>query len=218
MNYIVIDLEYNQNFDFRTGQKAPSNPLMPLEVIQIGAIKLDSVLNIVDRFGTTVRPHLYKGLNPFVAKVTGLSNDVLRNSPSFSQAYRGLVNFIGRESAVLCFWGSDDMKELLRNALYFGQKPRALPLKYINVQSLASVHFDLPSKQQKSLCSVVDSLKIDAALPFHNAPNDAFYTAEIFSRIYHEEKINLIKFDLEQLIKRNKEIKQEASNDGNGGN
>ena len=211
MNYIVMDLEYNQNFDFKTGSKAPSNPLLPLEIIQIGAVKLDDARNIVDRFGTTVRPRLYRGLNPFVAKVTGLSGDILRNSPSFPQAYRGLVKFIGRGRIPLCFWGCDDMKELFRNILFFGQNPKSLSLKYINVQSLASVHMDLPPKHQLALATVVNSLDIQSDLPYHNAPNDAFYTAQIFRRIYDAEKINLLKFDLERLIQQNHEIEARES-------
>jgi len=206
MNYIVIDLEFNQSFDFRKGAKAPSNPLMPLEIIQIGAVKLDGQRNFVDRFGTTVRPKLYRGLNPFVAKVTGLSKDTLRNSPSFAQAYRGLLKFIGNKRATLCFWGNDDMRELLRNILYYELGTRSIPLKYINVQSLASLHLDLPAKQQIALSTVVSTLEIEADLPFHNAPNDAFYTALIFQQIYDTEKINLITFDLAQLKERNAEI------------
>ena len=206
MNYIVIDLEFNQSFDFRTGKKAPSNPLMPLEIIQIGAVKLDGRRNFVDRFGTTVRPRLYRGLNPFVAKVTGLSKDTLRNSPTFAQAYRGLINFIGKERATLCFWGNDDIKELFRNAMFCRQNIRALPLKYINVQSLASLHLDLPAKQQVALSTVVQTLNIRADLPFHSAPNDAFYTAQIFKRVYDEEKVNLLTFDLARLKQRNEDI------------
>jgi len=206
MNYIVIDLEFNQNFDFRKGAKAASNPLMPLEIIQIGAVKLDGQRNMIDRFGTTVRPRLYRGLNPFVAKVTGLSKDTLRNSPSFAQAYRGLLNFIGKERAILAFWGNDDMKELFRNILYSKLSTRALPLKYINVQSLASLHLDLPAKQQMGLASVVETLNIPAELPFHSAPNDAFYTAQIFQIAYDQEKINLITFDLARLKERNADI------------
>jgi DNA polymerase III epsilon subunit-like protein len=208
MNYIVIDLEFNQNFDFRTGTKMPSNPLMPLEIIQIGAIKLDERHNFIDRFGTTVRPRLYRGLNPFVAKVTGLSKDTLRNSPTFAQAYRGLINFIGKERAILCFWGNDDMKELFRNILFCKLNTRAMPLKYINVQSLASLYLDLPAKQQMGLAWVVQTLELKADLPFHSAPNDAFYTAQIFRHVYDEKKINLITFDLAQLKERNAGIIQ----------
>ena len=95
------------------------------------------------------------------------------------------------------------MKELFRNILYCKQSTRPLPLKYINVQSLASLHLDLPAKQQIALATVVKTLDIRADLPFHNAPNDAFYTAQIFRRTYDKDKINLITFDLAQLKERN---------------
>lgn len=209
MNFIVIDLEYNQNFNFKTGSKAPSNPFLPLEIIQIGAVKVDGQHNIVDKFGTMVRPSIYRGLNPFVAKVTGLSAAALRRSPPFSAAYRGLVNFIGTSRSPLCFWGSDDMRELYRNILFFGQNPRLLSKKYINVQSLASAHLDLPTKQQLALGTVVKFLGLDCDIPFHNAPNDALYTAQIFTRIYDEEKINMLTFDLRRLIQHNNELEME---------
>ena len=207
MNYIVIDLEYNQSFDFKAGTKGPTNPFLPLEVIQIGAVKLDAGLQIIDKFGTTVAPKLYRGLNPFVAKVTGLTVQQLRNSPPFNAAYRGLLRFIGKEKAILCFWGNDDMRELFRNILFSKQNPKRLPLKYINIQQLASVHLELPGKQQMSLAAVVENLGIDTPLPFHIAVNDAFYTAEIFRRIYNKESINTLSFDLQKLILHNLELK-----------
>ena len=214
MNYIVIDMEYNQNFDFAIGAKAPSNPFLPLEIIQIGAVKVDARLDIVAKYSSCVCPRVYPRLNPFVAKVTGLSNKTLQKSPYFAQAFAELANFVGRGKSVLCFWGKDDMKELFRNILYFKQKPKLLPRKYINVQSLASVHLNLPAKQQLNLASVVNFLEIEATLPFHDAPNDAFYTAQIFKRIYNEEKPNMLYFDLGQLIQHNKKLETGAAYDG----
>jgi len=207
MNYIVIDLEYNQNFDFTTGARAPSNPLLPLEIIQFGAIKLDKNLEIIDQFGTMVAPGLYRRLNPFVAKVTGFDNRTLRESPPFSVAYNGLLRFMGRgKGNVLCFWGNDDMKELLRNAIFYGQNPKFLPLNYINIQQLASVFFEHPPSQQMALRTAVENLDIDASLPFHNAVNDAIYTAEVFKCIYDPENVKIIRFNLEKLIQNHAEI------------
>jgi len=141
-----------------------------------------------------------------VARVTGLTKDALRNSPSFAQAFNGLIKFIGKERATLCFWGNDDMRELFRNILYCRQSARRLPLKYINVQRMASLHLDLPAKQQMGLATVVNALDIEADLAFHSAPNDAFYTAEIFRLVYNEDNIELVTFDLEQLKQRNASI------------
>jgi len=212
MNFIVIDLEFNQNFDFKAGARAQSNPLLPLEIIQIGAIKLDENLQAVDKFGTMVGPRLYRKLNPFVAKVTGLSNRVLRMSPPFRVAFRGLQRFIGHDrNTLLCFWGNDDVKELFRNALFYKQNLESLPRYYINVQQLASIHLEAPMSQQMALRTVVENLGIKADLPFHNAVNDAHYTAEIFRRIYKGGETPPLCFDLEKLIRRNEQILAELA-------
>ena len=209
MNYIVIDLEFNQNFDFKEGSRAPSNPLMPLEIIQIGAVKLNKNMEIVDKFGTMVAPRLYRKLNPFVARVTGLSNRILRMSPPFHVAYRGLQRFIGRSpNTVLCFWGNDDIKELFRNALFYKLNAEGMPKKYINVQRMASVYLEAPASQQMALRTVVETLEIEAHMPFHNAVDDALYTAHVFTRIFKVNGVDEvpIHFDLEKLKARNAEI------------
>ena len=36
MNYIVLDLEFNQAFPFKSGKKVEPNPECPFEIIQIG--------------------------------------------------------------------------------------------------------------------------------------------------------------------------------------
>ena len=41
MNYIVLDLEFNQAFPFKSGKKVEPNPECPFEIIQIGAVKLN---------------------------------------------------------------------------------------------------------------------------------------------------------------------------------
>lgn len=46
MNYIVFDLEWNQNPD---GRKHPDSRL-PFEIIEIGAVKLNEKREIVDTF------------------------------------------------------------------------------------------------------------------------------------------------------------------------
>ena len=53
MNYIVLDLEFNQPYNFKTGKRSPLVAECPFEIIQIGAVKLDENFNITG-----------KGLNP----------------------------------------------------------------------------------------------------------------------------------------------------------
>ena len=204
MNYIVIDLEYNQNFDFKVRNRAPSDPLLPLEVIQIGAVKLAGNMSVSGSFSTLVKPTLYPRLNPFVSKVTGLKTADLGKAPCFPDGYRNLMSFIGRRKTVLCFWGNDDMKHLCRNALYYQLNLDIMPLRYINIQKMVSLHLKMPPKKQLSLKTVVDKFGLTPDLPFHSAVNDAHYTARIFKHIYNPNKsaneLDIMTFDLENFV------------------
>ena len=58
MNYIVLDLEWNQPY---SKEKRYSNgvPVMS-EVIQLGAVKLDSKLEVMGKFERNICPVFYK--------------------------------------------------------------------------------------------------------------------------------------------------------------
>ena len=63
MNYIVLDLEWNQS---NTG-KEPQVKELPFEIIDIGAVKLDDGRRKVGEYNQLVRPSVYTQMH----KVTG---------------------------------------------------------------------------------------------------------------------------------------------------
>lgn len=56
MNYIVFDLEWNQN---PAGKKS-RNDKLPFEIIEIGAVKVNSRKEITDSFHRLIKPQVYK--------------------------------------------------------------------------------------------------------------------------------------------------------------
>ena len=48
MSYIVLDLEFNQAYDFEKNKTILLIPSCRFEIIQIGAVKLDNNFNIID--------------------------------------------------------------------------------------------------------------------------------------------------------------------------
>ena len=126
MNYIVLDLEFNQSFPFKSGRKVEPNPECPFEIIQIGAVKLNEAFEQIDTFNALIRPQIYPRLHPFVEKITGIHADVLADKPDFKDAYNGFLKFIGEEPAILCTWGGDDIKSLFRNILFYDLDADAL--------------------------------------------------------------------------------------------
>ena len=76
MHYIVLDLEFNQSFPFKTGKKTEPVAECPFEIIQIGAVKLNEQFDILEEFNYMIRPQIYPRLHPFVEKITGIREKV----------------------------------------------------------------------------------------------------------------------------------------------
>ncbi len=188
MIYIVLDLEFNQAFPFKTGKKTEPNPECPFEIIQIGAVKLNEQFEKLDTFDRMIRPQLYPRVHPYVEKITGIKQSDLEDKPTFSEIYPAFLDFIGKESAVLCTWGGDDVKSLYRNILYHNLDADAMTNQYLNIQPFASAYLNHEDGKAIGLKNAVMELKLPEEATYHNALNDAVYTANIF-RIVHPKEI-----------------------------
>lgn len=183
--YIVFDLEFNQDFSDDSVKNKIGN-MFPFEIIQIGAVKLDSDLHIVDSFIRNIKPDIYKKVNPIIEELTGIKTGMLINEKSFLEVYNEFMEFIGDKDSIFCVWGMSDIRELYKSADYYKQNISMLPKMFINVQPYASLYFQKPKKIQLRLQSVVEMFKIPVTIEFHNALNDASYTTEILKKIYNE--------------------------------
>ena len=207
MNYIVLDLEFNQSFPFKNGKKVEPNPECPFEIIQIGAVKLNENFEQVDTFDAMIRPQIYPRLHPFVEKITGIHADMLADKPDFKTAYDGFLKFIGNEPAILCTWGGDDIKSLFRNILFYDLDAEALTDQYLNVQPFAAQHLNYEAGKAIGLKNAVEALNIPTDETFHDALNDAVYTAKIFA-ITHPATFKAETFNpLTMLAKKPKKLR-----------
>ncbi|MBQ5708329.1 MAG: exonuclease domain-containing protein [Anaerotignum sp.] len=207
MNYIVLDLELNQSFPIKNGRKVEPNPECPFEIIQIGAVKLNDKFEQVDTFDAMIRPQIYPRLHPFVEKITGIHAEMLADKPDFKSAYEGFLKFIGNEPAILCTWGGDDIKSLFRNILFYNLNADALTDQYLNVQPFAAQYLNHEAGKAIGLKNAVEALGIPEGETFHNALNDAVYTAKIFA-ITHPAEIKAETFNpLTMLAKKPKKLR-----------
>ena len=65
MNYIVFDLEWNQEAEKKTEE--PN--LIPFEIIEIGAVKLNEKQEILDSFSALIQPQIYTTLDSKVSEL-----------------------------------------------------------------------------------------------------------------------------------------------------
>ena len=79
MNYIVLDLEWNQG----TAKKYPEKPELPFEIVEIGAIKLNEACEPIDTFHAIIKPTVYLEMNSHIEQITHVSIDRLRIRQKF---------------------------------------------------------------------------------------------------------------------------------------
>lgn len=182
MHYVVFDLEFNQ--DFSSFSKVfRKRSQYPFEIIQIGAVKLDSNFNYIGKFNRYIKPTMYSNISQFITELTGITNEKLEHEESFDRVYKSFINFLN-DDTIFCTWGLSDVKELYKNAIYHSLNTNLLPRSYINIQPYLSRYLGLSSKKLIRLQSAVELLNIEMKHNFHDALNDAYYTAEILKKIY----------------------------------
>lgn len=182
MSIIVFDLEWNQCPQGR-GKQVPG---LPFEIIEIGAVKLNSKMEMVDEFDRLICPEVYYPLHSHVRKVLTYSiDDLMRYGTPFSDACEEFLDFAG-DSPTFVTWGPGDLTELQRNMAFFHVKYRfPKPLFYWDAQRLFAIQY-LGGEDGKrlSLSDAVDWLGLtESEGRFHRAISDARYTADVLTCI-----------------------------------
>ena len=174
--FVVMDLEWNQH-------ASKPNHEIPHEIIEIGAVKLDRDLRILDEQQYIIKPVVYPVLDKHIREVTGIEPEELEDGLSFERAYHRFLKWCG-PGAFLCTWGRDDYPVLLRNTRYY-----KLPLELappLNVQMVFShLKTDKPLVQV-GLSAAMEQLGMAMDLPAHRALNDAIYTAQVMARLQQD--------------------------------
>lgn len=184
MNYIALDLEFNQDFDSIQPEYNNISPA-PIEIIQIGALKLNAEFTVIASFDKYVKPTFYSKVAPYITDLTGITTEQLQSAEIFSAVYNAFIKFIAGSDATLCVWGTSDIKALFKNVQLHHLNSSPLPANFIDVQPYTSVYLKYPSKRQLRLEHAVEELGLAKEIKFHNALHDALYTAEILKKIYN---------------------------------
>lgn len=191
MNYIIFDLEFNQKYHQDKTIKDNTSEELSLEIIQIGAQKLNAKLETLSTYNAFVKPTVHLTLNPYVQSLTNITNEIISSSRLFPAVYKEFLDFIGDSESILCVWGICDIKELIKNIKFHNLSYVHIPQEYIDVQCQISQYFNIPKKTKLSLKNTIELLNVNIEGDFHNAFNDAYYTTEIFKRIYNNKIVPL---------------------------
>ena len=184
MNYIIMDLEWNQAVCPAKIVRTPI--LLHGEIIQIGAVKTDDKFNLIDKIKINVRPKYYKKMNSHVAQITGITDMQLTAGETFPQAFKRFKSWCdgspaGSEEFRFITWGFDDLGMLSDNLTLHGLDPNFcsnyIILQLIYNRQLKSEHL------QCALSTAAESLEIPLDVQVHDAFNDAYLTYEVCRKL-----------------------------------
>jgi len=171
---IILDLEWNRGYD----KKAVD------EILQIGAVRVDRLGGpILDTYNAYIKPVIHKKFDLGAKKLPELRRS-LDSELTFAQALEGFRVWCG-EDREFAGWGCDDFRTLERNCDFHG-----LP------------HFEIGEMRdiQRAYCRAVGSANAQMALwravqycnipdvfCYHDALNDAMYTASLCAWLTEED-------------------------------
>ena len=73
MNYIVLDMEWNQGYPGAGVFIGDSRKILAGEIIQIGAVKLDENFKLLDTYSKLIKPVFYRKMHFKVEQLTGIN-------------------------------------------------------------------------------------------------------------------------------------------------
>ena len=181
MDYIILDMEWNQPWPGSPSAKKVLPVQIRGEIIQIGAVRITEDQRVADEFQVLIQPKYYRRLNRRVSKLTGIKESQLRDEGvPMGEAMERFRTWCG-EDVIFLTWGFDDITILRENLQLYGI-PEDWVSRWYNAQMIFNAQTD-GSTAQKALKTAMEIFGIEATRPAHDALGDAYHTALICARL-----------------------------------
>ena len=181
MQYIVLDMEWNQPWPGTYAAKRVLPVRIRGEIIQIGAVRVTDRQIVGDEFQALIKPKYYRKLNKKVVSLTGIKDAMLseRGIP-FPEAVEQFRDWCG-EDCVFLTWGFDDIGILKENMALHNIDSSWID-RWYNAQMIFNAQTD-GATAQKALKTAMQMAGVEASRPAHDALGDAYHTAILCTRL-----------------------------------
>ena len=188
MNYVVVDLEWNQAMSSKSSvfNKLPIH--LSGEIIEIGAVKLKEDMTPGEEFTIDVKPVYFRRMHYKVKKITGFDKERLAQGIAFADALEQFRQWCG-EDVTFITWGNDDQRIMEQNIIIHDLDWDWIA-GWINLQLIYNLQTG-GDKNQKSLASAMEHFEIEQTRVAHDALGDAYNTALVASRLDMAEGLRL---------------------------
>lgn len=182
MQYIVVDLEWNGSYSKKAHGYFN-------EIIEVGAVRVDERMRVVDTFHATIKPVVSKKLSTIVTDLTNITAEELEDGTTFTAMMRQLARWIGNEPAAILTWSTTDLLVLMENCRYFtGRQEIPFLRNYMDFQVYAQQRMGVETSQQLGLAKAGELLGIpEDNMSLHRALDDSKLTAAILQKVYEAD-------------------------------
>lgn len=196
MNYVVVDLEWNQAMSSNSSvfNKLPIH--LSGEIIEIGAVKLNEDMTPGEEFTVDVKPVYFKRMHYKVKKITGFDKERLAQGIGFPEAFDQFRKWCG-DDVTFITWGCDDQRVMEQNIIIHDLDWDWIH-EWINLQLIYNLQTG-GDKNQKSLASAMEHFEIEQTRVAHDALGDAYNTALVCSNLDMEDGLRLYP-DAERIL------------------
>lgn len=184
MHIVIIDLEWNNVY----GRKI--NGFIN-EIIEIGAVKLDDKLELIDEFNSFVKPSIGKRLRGSVKKLTHITNEDVQAGEPFTRVFADFRKWIGSEPTLVMSWGDGDIRVLIENFKYLnGIAYIPFLTDYADMQPYIQTKLGIDKSKQVGLSKAAELLEIDeSGYALHRALDDSRLSAECLRKLYDFDEL-----------------------------
>ena len=211
MQYVVVDLEWNQAMSSKSSvfNKLPIH--LRGEIIEIGAVKLNEDMTPGEEFTIDVRPVYFRRMHYKVKKITGFDKDRLSHGLGFPEALERFRAWCGDDVTFLT-WGCDDQGIMEQNIIIHDLDWDWIA-GWINLQLIYNLQTG-GDKNQKSLASAMEHFGIEQTRTAHDALGDAYNTALVSTHLDMAEGLRLYPEAGRILAERMPNYKPPVENEG----
>ncbi|MFA6048214.1 MAG: 3'-5' exonuclease [Parcubacteria group bacterium] len=163
------------------------------EVIEIGAVKLDEDLEVIDTFSEFIRPTIYPVLSEFCNSLTSIRQKDVDEAKYFNDAIKDFEDWIlsSGKATKLVSWGHYDKKQMLEESAVKNYSGKIIEL----LEKHISLKHEFARMRKERTCGMKKALnKLNLSLEgtHHRGIDDAKNIARIFKVIFSELKSNNI--------------------------
>lgn len=177
MKYAITDLE-------TTGGSLKSTKITEI------AIYITDGERILDEYTTLINPE--RNIPPFITRLTGINDEMVREAPKFYEVAKEIIEFIGDAVFVAHNVGFD------YNVLRTEYKSLGYDFRTTHMCTVRASRYVIPGHASYSLGKLTDALDI-VLHDRHRASGDAKATALLFHLLYEKDPNNLKTFLQEDI-------------------